>query len=96
MAAGLYGIAFIVFAASIAVPILKLVVLTYLILAVHFKARTGVKHRVFLYRLTEFVGRWSMVDVFVVMIAETFDPRLLWDARERKQRLVLAPRRFLI
>lgn len=116
MAAGLYGIAFIVFAASIAVPILKLVVLTYLILAVHFKARTGVKHRVFLYRLTEFVGRWSMVDVFVVMIfvaivqfgfvytveaegaiiafgavvvltmvaAETFDPRLLWDARERK------------
>lgn len=116
MAAGLYGIAFVVFAASIAVPILKLVVLTYLILAVHFKARTGVKHRAFLYRMTEFIGRWSMVDVFVVMIfvaivqfgfvytveaegaiiafgavvvltmiaAETFDPRLLWDARERK------------
>lgn len=116
MAAGLYGIAFIVFTASVAVPILKLVVLTYLILAVYFKVRIGVKHRAFLFRLTEFIGRWSMVDVFVVTIfvaivqfgfvytveaegaiiafgavvvltmiaAETFDPRLLWDARDRK------------
>lgn len=116
IAAGLYGIAFIVFTASIAVPILKLVVLAYLIIAVHYRVRIGTKHRAFLYRMTEFIGRWSMVDVFVVTIfvaivqfgfvytveaegaiiafgavvvltmiaAETFDPRLLWDARDRK------------
>ncbi len=113
---GLYGIALIVFVASVAVPMLKLVILTYLIVAVHYKLKIGVKHRAFLYRLTEIIGRWSMVDVFVVTIfvaivqfgfvytveaegaiiafgavvvltmiaAETFDPRLLWDARERK------------
>jgi paraquat-inducible protein A len=112
--AELYGIAFIVFTASVAVPLLKLIALAYLMCAVHFKIRIGVKHRALLFRVTEFIGRWSMVDVFVVTIfvaivqfgfvytveaegaiiafgavvvltmiaAETFDPRLLWDARE--------------
>ena len=116
IAAGLYGIAAIVFIASIAVPILKLVILTYLIVAVHYRVKLGAKHRAFLFRLTEFIGRWSMVDVFVVTIfvaivqfgfiytvesegaiiafgavvvltmiaAETFDPRLLWDARKEE------------
>ena len=115
--AGLYGIAFIVFTASIFVPILKLVILCYLISAVHFGLVRGVKHRAFLYRLTEIIGRWSMVDVFVVTIfvaivqfgwvytvepegaiiafgavvvltmiaAETFDPRLLWDASNEEK-----------
>lgn len=114
--AGLYGIAIIVFVASIAVPIIKLVILTYLVWSVHAKMKVGIRHRAFLYRLTEIVGRWSMVDVFVVTIfvaivqfgfiytvepegaiiafgavvvltmiaAETFDPRLLWDALEEK------------
>jgi paraquat-inducible protein A len=116
IAAGLYGIAAIVFIASIAVPMLKLFVLTYLIWAVKAKIKVGVRHRAFLYRMTEIIGRWSMVDVFVVMIfvaivqfgfvytveaegaiiafgavvvltmiaAETFDPRLLWDALDEK------------
>jgi len=116
IAAGLWGVALIIFIASVAVPMLKLVILTYLIIAVALKVKIGVRHRAFLYRVTEVVGRWSMVDVFVVTIfvaivqfgfvytvesegaiiafgavivltmiaAETFDPRLLWDARERK------------
>ena len=114
---GLYGIAAIVFIASVFVPILKLVILIYLVWAVKARAVMGVKHRAFLYRLTEIIGRWSMVDVFVVTIfvaivqfgffytvepegaiiafgavvvltmiaAETFDPRLLWDALNEKK-----------
>jgi len=68
MAAGLWGVACVVFVASILVPILKLVVLSYLIWSVKIGAKTGVKHRAFLFRLIEVVGRWSMVDVFVVTI----------------------------
>jgi paraquat-inducible protein A len=114
---GLWGVATIVFVASIVVPMLKLAILSYLIWAVKFKITVGVRHRAFLYRLTELIGRWSMVDVFVVTIfvaivqfgfvytvesegaiiafgavvvftmlaAETFDPRLLWDALEENK-----------
>ncbi len=66
--AGLYWIAVVVFVASIAVPVMKLVILCYLLLSVYARWTTGIKHRAFLYRLTEIVGRWSMVDVFVVTI----------------------------
>lgn len=67
-AAGLYWVALIVFVASIAVPILKLIILSYLVWSVKTGIKGGVKHRAFLYRLVEIVGRWSMVDVFVVTI----------------------------
>ncbi len=115
--AGLYGIAAVVFIASIFVPILKLVILIYLVWSVKMGMTKGIRHRAFLYRVTETIGRWSMVDVFVVTIfvaivqfgfvytvepegaiiafgavvvltmiaAETFDPRLLWDALDEKK-----------
>ena len=66
--AGLYGIALVVFIASIFVPILKLVILSYLVWSVHSGLKRGIKHRAFLYRLTEAIGRWSMVDVFIVTL----------------------------
>lgn len=66
--AGLYWIAFVVFTASVLVPVLKLVILGYLIISVYAGWTTGIKHRTFLYRVIEVVGRWSMVDVFVVTI----------------------------
>ncbi len=66
--AGLYWVALVVFVASVVVPLLKLVILSYLVWSVRAGWKTGVKHRAFLYRLTEMVGRWSMMDVFVVTI----------------------------
>lgn len=63
---GLWGIALIVFAASIAVPLLKLVSLALLIRAAH---RGGSPHRrrlTRLYAFVRFIGRWSMLDVFLV------------------------------
>ncbi len=61
-------LAVIVFIASIFVPSIKLVILTLLLLTTHFKSQTSMKDRTRLYRLTEFIGRWSMVDIFVTTL----------------------------
>ncbi len=66
--AGLWGVATIVFVASIVVPITKLVILFYLVWSVHVKRSLGARNRTFLFRVTEVIGRWSMVDVFVVTL----------------------------
>lgn len=68
VAAGLWGIALVVFVASILVPIAKILILAYLIWSVKVGMKSGVKHRAWLYRFIEFVGRWSMVDVYVVTL----------------------------
>ena len=65
---GLWPIAAIVFVASIVVPIVKLVVLSILVLSVRFGSRWRPLDRTRAYRITEFVGRWSMVDIFVIAI----------------------------
>ena len=61
-----YPIAIIIFVASVLIPVLKIISLVWLCLA----ARRGRSPRGMtrLYRVTEFVGRWSMVDVFVVAV----------------------------
>ena len=64
---GDYPVAIIIFTASVLIPILKVIALVWLCIA----ARRGTTHPVGttrLYRVTEFIGRWSMVDVFVVAI----------------------------
>jgi len=59
-------IAMVVFIASIVVPIAKLVVMAYLLWNVSINFSGNPKQMARLYRITEFVGRWSMIDVFVV------------------------------
>jgi len=63
---GLWGIGIIVFAASIMVPILKLVGLTFLLLAARRGAGRHLPHLRRLYAVMNFIGRWSMLDVFLV------------------------------
>lgn len=65
---GSWGIALVIFTASIFVPFMKFTILIYLLLSVQFKSVNRPRDRTVLYRLTEAVGRWSMVDVFVVTI----------------------------
>lgn len=60
------GLAAIVFVASVMIPLLKLAVLSYLVLSVRFRWRHDPRRRTRLYRFIEAVGRWSMLDVFVV------------------------------
>ena len=63
---GSWFIASIIFIASIFVPLAKLLALTGLCLSQHHPLAFSTTHKIRIYRLTEFVGRWSMVDVFVV------------------------------
>lgn len=68
MQTGSWGIALIIFVASIVVPLAKLAVLSGLLLSVQRGSRWRPGERTRLYRLTELVGRWSMLDVFVVTV----------------------------
>ena len=66
--AGMLPIALLVFFASITVPVLKPLALTYLLLSVQYKSQWRPRQRTKLYRLTEVVGRWSMIDIFMISI----------------------------
>ena len=63
---GMWGLALIIFFASIVVPILKLIVLCFLLISIQHKSGWRPRDRTLLYRVTEAVGAWSMVDVFLV------------------------------
>ncbi len=110
-----YGVALIVFTASVIIPIGKFIAIAYLAISVKTKVLIRGHGRQVLYEVVEFIGRWSMIDVFVVAIlsalvqlnfvaavnpgiaavsfalsvaftmlsAQSFDPKLIWDAYER-------------
>ncbi|PMR74926.1 paraquat-inducible protein A [Billgrantia endophytica] len=65
---GSWPVAVVIFTASVIVPVGKLVALAWLCLVVKRSNELNAGSRTRLYRLTEFIGRWSMVDVFVVAI----------------------------
>lgn len=65
---GSVAIAAVIFFASVMIPVSKLVMMFYLC----WSARNGppetIRQRTVLYRITEFIGKWSMIDIFVVSI----------------------------
>lgn len=63
---GSYTVAAVVFVASIIVPVAKFAVIAWLALTIHFQWTVSKKRRIEAYEAIEFIGRWSMVDVFVV------------------------------
>jgi paraquat-inducible protein A len=65
---GMWPLALVVFTASVFVPLLKLAILLGLLISVHRHSRWRPVERTRLYRITEAIGRWSMVDIFVVTI----------------------------
>ena len=65
---GSWPLAVLVFFASITVPLLKLIALTLLVVTTKRGSTWQPMQRLRLYRLVEFVGRWSMMDVYVVTI----------------------------
>ena len=110
-----YGVALIVFVASVMIPIGKFIAIMYLAISVQRQSIMNMHQRHRLYDVVEFIGRWSMIDVFVVAIlsalvqldsiatinpgiaavsfalsviftmlaAQSFDPRLIWDASRK-------------
>jgi len=63
---GLWPLALIVFFASIFVPFLKLIVLSLLAITVQRHSSWRTRDRTLLYRVTEVIGAWSMVDIFII------------------------------
>ena len=108
----MYPLAALVFFASIAVPMLKLVGLSVMLVALQTGRSEALRDRTRLYHVVRWIGRWSMIDIFMesllgalvrfgsvitiepgigavafcgvviltMFAAETFDPRLMWDA----------------
>ena len=65
---GSWHIALIIFVASILVPAVKILILISLLVSVYRSSSNRLVDRTRLYRITHSIGRWSMVDVFVVAI----------------------------
>ena len=114
-ASGLYPLAALVFVASIAIPLRKLVGLSLMLIATQTGRTEWLRDRTWLYHIIRWIGRWSMIDIFMeallgalvrfgnvitiepgmgavafcsvviltMIAAETFDPRLMWDAAEK-------------
>jgi paraquat-inducible protein A len=112
-----YPLAALVFFASILVPMLKLVGLSFMLVTIQTGHSGWLRDRTRLYHIVRFIGRWSMIDIFMesllgalvafgsvitiepgmgalafcavviltMFAAETFDPRLMWDAAEERE-----------
>lgn len=65
---GDWPLALIIFVASVLVPLLKILALVYLLISVQRRSLARSRERTSLYRVTELIGRWSMVDVFAVAL----------------------------
>ncbi len=110
--ADLWPLALLVFFASVTVPVLKVLGIILMLLSVRWRTARHLRDRTLLYRIVEGIGRWSMIDVFMISIlvglvhlgvladvrpgpgaiafalvviltmlaAQSFDPRLMWDA----------------
>ncbi len=65
---GAYPIAIVIFTASILIPLLKIIALSWLCLAASGKLNPSPNMLGKIYWFTELLGRWSMVDIFVVGI----------------------------
>ena len=68
LVAGLWPLAALVFFASITIPLLKLVTLGYMLIQTQAGSTKHLIGRTRAFRVIEFVGRWSMIDVFVLSI----------------------------
>jgi paraquat-inducible protein A len=65
---GLWPLALLVFFASVTIPLLKLLLMTYILLTTRAGGTEHLVGRTAAYRFIDFIGRWSMIDVFMVSI----------------------------
>jgi len=65
---GSVPVALVIFVFSVMVPTGKIMAIFYLVWTVERQSALGPRQRSIMYRVTELIGKWSMVDVFVVAI----------------------------
>ncbi len=69
---GTYFIAFVIFFASILVPVFKILAMILVLMSVRKSAKgRWCQHLTFMFRIVRFIGRWSMLDIFVIAILVT-------------------------
>ncbi len=81
--ADMFPIAMVVFVASILVPTFKLVGIALLLYSVQRHQPMSARQRILMYRFIEWIGRWSMLDIFVIAILVALvpgHPARLWRA----------------
>ncbi|WP_428198379.1 PqiA/YebS family transporter subunit [Aliivibrio kagoshimensis] len=69
------GIAAIIFIASIIVPMTKILGLGYILLCIQFKRSIYHKQRMFIFSAVKWIGKWSVMDLFVISIMMTLIDR---------------------
>ncbi|MFN2353596.1 MAG: paraquat-inducible protein A [Desulfopila sp.] len=69
---GSYIIALIILAASILIPLFKITGLTIILLSIRLRQNQYIRQQTAMFRLIEFIGRWSMLDIFVVALLGFF------------------------
>ncbi|BDR13629.1 paraquat-inducible protein A [Vibrio sp. STUT-A11] len=72
---GMYGIAAIIFVASIVVPVVKILSLAYIMLCIRFKRSVFKRQRMMVYFAVKWIGKWSVMDLFVISIMMTLIDR---------------------
>lgn len=65
---GSYMVALVVFVASIVVPIFKILGILMILLSLHYQINLNDQQRIRMFRFIDFIGRWSMLDIFVISI----------------------------
>ena len=68
LGSGNIPVAMVVFIASILVPFSKVLIMLSLLLSIHFRCVQGLKTRIRLLRAIKWIGRWSMLDLFVISL----------------------------
>ncbi|MGA7780106.1 MAG: paraquat-inducible protein A [Paraburkholderia sp.] len=63
---GSWLLALVVFIASVAVPMLKIIAIAFLSISIQLHSRWNPERRTRIYRMVELVGRWSMLDIYVI------------------------------
>jgi paraquat-inducible protein A len=65
---GLWPLAVLVFFASITIPVMKLLMLGHMLIATQMRSEEHLLGRTIAFRFVDFIGRWSMIDVFMISI----------------------------
>lgn len=65
---GAVGVALIILFASVVIPLGKFFAIAYLAISVKRRNTASYEQRQLLYEVVEYIGRWSMIDIFVVAI----------------------------
>ena len=65
---GSYGIGLVILTASVLVPLFKITGMALILISIHNQWTTWLRHKSLMFRFIQFVGRWSMLDIFVIAL----------------------------